>query len=133
MHYLRQHSHSITTLLMTALLAVWLGYSCQDCFAADRNEAASNMHAMMDCCPQSAHADQASADSDGCQNNASLELTALSVDHTQAKVEKLALVLINEFFIDSWHFKDPQPVSYSPPDLPPFSDRSFNSYRILLI
>jgi hypothetical protein len=133
MHYLRQHSQLFATLVMTALLSVWLGYSCQHCFAADLDESAANMHAMMDCCPTSTHADQAPADSEGCQNNASLELPVISVDHTFGNMEKLAFVFVSEFFIDTWDHPQPASPDYYPPNQPLFSDRNFTSYRILLI
>ena len=133
MHLIRQHSATIATLVMTALLAVWLGYSCQSCFAADVDASTSNMHAMMDCCPESVHAEVDLADMDGCQNNASQDVPALSADSSQINIEKLIPIVIAGFYIDTWRPAEPAPVRGTPPDLATYSDRNFQSYRILLI
>jgi len=134
MDYFRQHKQMTGFLLLPVLLLVWLSFSCQNCFADTLTDSMQQVHVAMDCCPSGMHADDGhQLDTSGCDNNNLLNQPAITDEVTQ-QLSDFQLVLLP---LDEIAFESTYPILLQPTALSrvsePFSDRSFSSYRILLI
>ncbi len=134
MDYFRQHKQITGLALLPVLLLVWLSFSCQDCFAASLSDSVQKVHVAMDCCPPGMHNDSSQQmDKSGCDNNYLMDQPAIADEFSPQLTDfQMVMLPVNEL-----DFEATYPVLIQPIVLPrvsvPFSDRSFSSYRILLI
>jgi len=134
MEYFRQHKQMTGLLLLPVLLLVWLSFSCQDCFAGSLSDSAQKMHVAMDCCPPGMHDDSSQQmDKSGCDNNYLMDQPVIA-DQASPQLADFQMVMlpVNELDFEASYPLLKQPVHLTRVTVP-FSDRSFSSYRILLI
>ena len=87
----------------------------------------------MDCCPSGMHDNNQQIDNTGSDNNYLMKQPVIAEEATLELTDfQMVMLPVNEFVVAA-----SDPVLHQPPLLipasEPFSDRSFSSYRILLI